>query len=251
MGGIMNGMALHGGVIPYGGTFLVFADYMRPAIRLAALMHQRVIYVFTHDSIGLGEDGPTHQPVEHLTALRTIPNVTVIRPGDAGEVAEAWRAALLHKDGPVALVLTRQKVPFIDRSHRGAASDLARGGYVLDAGARRAAPDLVFIATGSEVSLALDAQKRIEETGRAVRVVSMPSHEFFLKQSADYQASVLPEGVRRIVIEAAHSMSWQRFLRPGDVMIGIDHFGASAPYQRLYAEYGITVEAAVTAATRA
>jgi transketolase len=208
-----------------------------------------VIYVFTHDSIGLGEDGPTHQPVEHLTALRTIPNVTVIRPGDASEVAEAWRTALLHKTGPVALVLTRQKVAFIDRAHRGAAGELARGGYVLDAGARRAQPDLVLIATGSEVGLALEAQKRIEEDGRAVRVVSMPSHELFLQQTAEYQASVLPEGVRRIAIEAAHPMSWQRFLRPGDVMIGIDHFGASAPYQRLYMEYGITVEAVVAAAS--
>ena len=247
MGGIMNGMALHGGVIPYGGTFLVFSDYMRPSIRLAALMHQRVIYVFTHDSIGLGEDGPTHQPVEHLTALRTIPNVTVIRPGDSSEVAEAWRTALLHKTGPVALVLTRQKVAFIDRAHRGAAGELARGGYVLDAGARRAQPDLVLMATGSEVGLALEAQKRIEEGGKSVRVVSMPSHELFLQQPAEYQASVLPEGVRRIAIEAAHPMSWQRFLRPGDVMIGIDHFGASAPYQRLYTEYGITVDAVVAA----
>src|SRR5688572_7890776 len=249
MASMMNGMVLHGGVIPYGGTFLVFADYMRPAIRLAALMGERVIYVFTHDSIGLGEDGPTHQPVEHLTALRVIPNVTVIRPGDASEVAEAWRSALLHKGGPVALVLTRQKVPFIDRAHRGPASDLAKGGYILDAGAKRSAPDLVLIATGSEVGLALDAQKRIEETGKSVRVVSMPSHEYFLKQSAEYQASVLPEGVRRIVVEAAHSMSWHRFMRPGDVMIGIDHFGASAPYQRLYKEYGITVDAIVAAAS--
>jgi transketolase len=249
MAGIMNGMALHGGVIPYGGTFLVFSDYMRPAIRLAALMHQRVIYVFTHDSIGLGEDGPTHQPVEHLTALRTIPNMTVIRPGDASEVAEAWRVALLHKTGPVALVLTRQKVAYIDRTNRGAASELARGGYVLDAGSKPSAPELVLIATGSEVALALEAQKRIEESGRSVRVVSMPSHEFFLKQPEEYQASVLPEGVRRIAIEAAHPMSWQRFMRPGDVMIGIDHFGASAPYQRLYTEYGITVDAVVAAAS--
>ena len=249
MGGIMNGMALHGGVIPYGGTFLVFSDYMRPSIRLDALMHQRVIYVFTHDSIGLGEDGPTHQPVEHLSALRAIPNVTVIRPGDASEVAEAWRAALLHKGGPVALVLTRQKVPFIDRSHRGAAADLARGGYVLDAGAKRAAPDLVLIASGSEVGMALEAQRRIEESGRAVRVVSMPSHEYFLKQPEEYQASVLPDGVRRIAIEAAHPMSWHRFMRHGDVMIGIDHFGASAPYLRLYAEYGLTVDAVVAAAS--
>jgi len=251
MAGIMNGMALHGGVIPYGGTFLVFSDYMRPAIRLAALMHQRVIYVFTHDSIGLGEDGPTHQPVEHLTALRTIPNVTVIRPGDAGEVAEAWRAALLHRTGPVALVLTRQKVALIDRSTRGTASGLAKGGYVLDAGSKPASPEVVLIASGSEVGLALEAQRRIEESGRPVRVVSMPSHEFFLKQPAEYQASVLPERVRRIAIEAAHPMSWQRFMRPGDVMIGIDHFGASAPYQRLYTEYGITVDAVVAAANSA
>jgi len=251
MAGIMNGMALHGGVIPYGGTFLVFSDYMRPAIRLAALMHQRVIYVFTHDSIGLGEDGPTHQPVEHLTALRTIPNVTVIRPGDAGEVAEAWRAALLHRTGPVALVLTRQKVALIDRSTRGTASGLAKGGYVLDAGSKPASPEVVLIASGSEVGLALEAQRRIEESGRPVRVVSMPSHEFFLKQPAEYQASVLPERVRRIAIEAAHPMSWQRFMRPGDVMIGIDHFGASAPYQRLYTEYGITVGAVVAAANSA
>jgi transketolase len=249
MASMMNGMSLHGGVIPYGGTFLVFADYMRPAIRLAALMGERVIHVFTHDSIGLGEDGPTHQPVEHLTSLRVIPGVTVIRPGDASEVAEAWRAALLHKGGPVALVLTRQKVPFIDRAHRGPASDLAKGGYVLDAGAKRAAPDLVLIATGSEVGLALDAQKKIEETGKAVRVVSMPSHEYFLRQSPEYQASVLPEGVRRIIVEAAHPMSWHRFMRPGDVMIGIDHFGASAPYQRIYEEFGITVEAVVAAAS--
>jgi transketolase len=248
MASIMNGMTLHGGVIPYGGTFLVFADYMRPAIRLAALMKERVIYVFTHDSIGLGEDGPTHQPVEHLTALRVIPDVTVIRPGDASEVAEAWRAALLHKGGPVALVLTRQKVPFIDRAHRGPASDLAKGGYVLDAGAKRSAPDLVLIASGSEVGLALDAQKKIEATGKAVRVVSMPSHEYFLKQPAEYQASVLPDGVRRIIVEAAHSMSWHRFMRPGDTMIGIDHFGASAPYQRIYREFGITSEAIVAAA---
>ncbi len=248
MGSIMNGMALHGGVIPYGGTFLVFSDYMRPAIRLAALMHQRVIYVFTHDSIGLGEDGPTHQPVEHLTALRTIPNVTVIRPGDAAETAEAWRAALLHKEGPVALVLTRQKVALIDRTGRGAATELARGGYVLAEGSRPS-PDLVLIATGSEVGLALEARKRLEEGGQSTRVVSMPSQEFFLKQPSAYQASVLPAGVRRIVIEAAHSMSWHRFMAPGDVMIGIDHFGASAPYQRLYSEFGITVDRVVEAAT--
>lgn len=249
MGAIMNGMALHGGVIPYGGTFLVFADYMRPAIRLAALMHQRVIYVFTHDSIGLGEDGPTHQPVEHLTALRTIPNVTVIRPADANEVAEAWRAALLHRGGPVALVLTRQKVSLIDRDGRGAASGLARGAYILEEGSS-GTPDLVLVASGSEVGIAMDARARLEAgSGRSVRVVSMPSHEYFLAQPVEYQQSVLPPGVRRIAIEAAHSMSWQRFLAPGDAMVGIDRFGASAPYQRLYAEYGLTVDRVVEIAT--
>lgn len=248
MGSIMNGMALHGGVIPYGGTFLVFADYMRPAVRLAALMGQRVIYVYTHDSIGLGEDGPTHQPVEQLTSLRTIPNVTVIRPGDANEVAEAWRAALLHRGGPVALILTRQKVPLIDREGRGAASELARGGYVLAEGSK-GAPDLVLVASGSEVGLAMEARATLEnDRGRSVRVVSMPSHEYFLAQPADYRASVLPAGVKRIIVEAGHSMSWNRFMAPGDEMIGIDHFGASAPYQRLYTEFGITVERIIAAA---
>ncbi|HEX9563329.1 MAG TPA: transketolase [Gemmatimonadaceae bacterium] len=248
MASMMNGMTLHGGVIPYGGTFLVFADYMRPAIRLAALMRQRVIYVFTHDSIGLGEDGPTHQPVEQLTALRTIPNVTVLRPGDANEVAEAWRTALLHQGGPVALVLTRQKVPLIDRKNRGAASELARGAYVLAEGTKPT-PELVLMASGSEVGLALEAQARIEQVlGLSVRVVSVPSHELFLAQPDEYRSSVLPAGVRRIAIEAAHPMSWHRFLAPGDVMVGIDRFGASAPYQRVYQEYGVTVERVVAAA---
>jgi len=250
MASIMNGMALHGGVIPYGGTFLIFSDYMRPAIRLAALMHQRVIYVFTHDSIGLGEDGPTHQPIEQLTALRTIPNVTVIRPADANEVAEAWRTALLHTGGPIALVLTRQKVPLIERAGRGAASELARGGYVLAEGSTTP-PDLVLMASGSEVNLALEAQGRIQaEFGRSARVVSMPSHELFLQQPDDYREGVLPAGVRRIAIEAAHPMSWHRFLAPGDAMLGIDHFGASAPYQRIYQEFGITVDHIVAAARR-
>jgi transketolase len=248
MASMMNGMALHGGIIPYGGTFLVFSDYMRPAIRLGALMHQRVIYVFTHDSIGLGEDGPTHQPVEHLTALRTIPNMTVIRPADANEVAEAWRIALQHRSGPVAIVLTRQKVPLIDRESRGAASELARGGYVLATGATPR-PDLVLMSSGSEVGIALEAQALIEkELGLSVQVVSMPCHELFLAQPAEYRQAVLPAGVRRIAIEAAHSMSWDRFLAPGDTMIGIDRFGASAPYQRIYAEYGVTVEHVVAEA---
>ncbi len=250
MAAILNGMALHGGVIPYGGTFLIFSDYMRPAIRLAALMEQRVIYVFTHDSIGLGEDGPTHQPVEQLSALRAIPNLTVIRPADASEVAEAWRIAVRHTRGPVALVLTRQKLPFIDRAGRGAATDVARGGYVLAEPGRGNAA-LILMASGSEVSLALEAQRQIEDhLGAGVRVVSMASQELFLAQPDDYQRAVLPAGVPRIAIEAAHPMSWYRFTGTDGAVVGLDHFGASAPYQRLYAEFGLTPTHVVEVARR-
>ncbi|GMV08777.1 MAG: transketolase [Gemmatimonadota bacterium] len=249
MGAMMNGMALHGGVIPYGGTFLVFADYMRPAIRLAALMGQRVIYVLTHDSIGLGEDGPTHQPVEHLASLRCIPNLTVIRPADAAETAEAWRSALLHKGGPVALVLTRQKLPLIDREKYAAVDGAARGGYIL-ADAPNGAPAVILIASGSEVTLALDAQAALAGEGIAARVVSMPSQELFLRQPADYQASVLPSGTKRVAVEAAHPMSWYRFTGMDGAVVGIETFGASAPYQRLFKEYGMTAEAVVAAAKR-
>lgn len=249
MGAIMNGMALHGGVIPYGGTFLVFADYMRPAIRLAALMGQRVIYVFTHDSIGLGEDGPTHQPVEHLTSLRCIPNLTVIRPADAAETAEAWRAALQHTSGPVALVLTRQKLPFINRATYGAAAGALRGAYVL-ADAPDGAPELLLIASGSEVEIAMAAHPVLQAEGISARVVSMPSQELFLRQDAEYQATVLPPGARRVVVEAAHPMSWHRFVGAEGAIVGIETFGASAPYQRLYKEYGITADAVVAAARR-
>jgi len=249
MGAIMNGMALHGGVIPYGGTFLVFADYMRPAIRLAALMGQRVIYVFTHDSIGLGEDGPTHQPVEQLTSLRCIPNLTVIRPADAAETAEAWRAALQHKTGPVALVLTRQKLPLINRTTYGAAAGTLRGAYVLS-DAPDGAPELLLIASGSEVEIAMAAQPVLQAQGISARVVSMPSQELFLRQDADYQATVLPAGARRVVVEAAHPMSWHRFVGAEGAIVGIETFGASAPYQRLYQEYGLTADAVVAAARR-
>ncbi len=247
MGAIMNGMALHGGVIPYGGTFLVFADYMRPAIRLAALMGLRVIYVFTHDSIGLGEDGPTHQPVEQLTSLRCIPNLTVIRPADAAETAEAWRAALQHTKGPVALVLTRQKLPLINRATYGAAAGTLRGGYVLS-DAADGAPELLLIASGSEVEIAMAAQPVLQAQGISARVVSMPSQELFLRQDAEYQAMVLPPGARRVVVEAAHPMSWHRFVGADGAIVGIETFGASAPYQRLYKEYGITADAVVAAA---
>jgi transketolase len=249
MGAIMNGMALHGGVIPYGGTFLVFADYMRPAIRLAALMHQRVIYVFTHDSIGLGEDGPTHQPIEQLAALRCIPNLTVIRPGDASETAEAWRVAIAHKGGPVALVLTRQKVPFIDRSGRGGAAELANGGYVL-AECRCGKPAVVLIASGSEVAVALEAQRKLEdEQDVCARVVSMPSLELFARQSAEYRAKVLPTGIPRVAVEAAHPMSWHALVGDAGAVVGIERFGASAPYQRIYEEFGITAKRVAAAAS--
>ncbi len=247
MGAIMNGMALHGGIIPYGGTFLVFADYMRPAIRLAAIMHQQAIYVFTHDSIGLGEDGPTHQPIEQLTALRCIPNLTVIRPADASETAEAWRTAVTHTTGPVALVLTRQKLGFIDRTVYGSAAGVARGAYVLK-DAEGGAPQVVLMSSGSEVALALDAAKRLEAEGIRARAVSVPSMELFHAQDAAYRAEVLPAGVPRVAIEAAHPMSWYRLAGENGVVLGIERFGASAPYQRIYQELGLTVDKLVDAA---
>ncbi len=238
MASIMNGMALHGGVIPYGGTFLVFADYMRPSIRLAALMKQHVIYVFTHDSIGLGEDGPTHQPIEQLTALRCIPNLTVIRPADADETAQAWRVAVKHRGGPVAIVLTRQKLPFLEHPFD-AAAGLAQGGYVLvDPPAGR--PEIVLLSSGSEVSIARDAARQLEPAGIRARVVSMPSHELFAAQPASYRDGVLPPGVPRIAIEAAHPMSWQRWVGDSGRVIGLERFGASAPWQRVYQELGLT-----------
>jgi transketolase len=247
MGAVMNGMALHGGIIPYGGTFLVFADYMRPAIRLAALMRQQVIYVFTHDSIGLGEDGPTHQPVEHLSALRCIPNLLVLRPADAAETAEAWRTALKHRTGPSALVLTRQKLPLIDRSSHAAASGVAKGAYVLRDAADANALKAVIVATGSEVEVALKAQAELAATGVATRVVSMPSMELFAQQPKEYQDSVLPPGVRRVAVEAAHPMSWYRWVGADGAIVGIDGFGASAPAPKLFEEYGITAAAVVAA----
>ncbi len=242
MGAIMNGMALHGGFIPYGGTFLVFADYMRPAIRLAALMKQQVIYIFTHDSIGLGEDGPTHQPIEHLTSLRCIPNVLVLRPADAGEVVEAWRVALEHKTGPVALVLSRQKLPFIDRTSRSAAAHLARGAYVLGNTLDGTMPRAIILATGSEVSIALAAQQMLADEGIATRVVSVPSLELFAQQDKKWRDAVLPLGVPRVAIEAGHPMSWYRWVGDHGVVLGIQTFGASAPGPKLYAEYGMTAE---------
>jgi transketolase len=245
MGSVMNGMALHGGFIPYGGTFLVFADYMRPAIRLAALMSRQVIYVFTHDSIGLGEDGPTHQPVEHLSALRCIPNLLVLRPADATETAEAWRVALKHRTGPSAIVLTRQKLPLIERAAGGPASELHRGAYLLRA---HAAPKVVLMSSGSEVQIALDAAKELDAAGLYASVVSVPSHELFAQQDPAYRAAILPAGVPRLAVEAAHPMSWYSLVGERGRVIGIERFGASAPYQRLYEELGITVANVVAAA---
>lgn len=249
MGAAMNGMALHGGLIPFGGTFLIFSDYMRPAIRLAALMKQQVIYVFTHDSIGLGEDGPTHQPIEQLSALRAIPGLTVIRASDASEVAEAWRVALAHAHGPVALILTRQKLPLIDRSIYGSAKNLEMGAYVL-ADAVSAPPQITLIATGSEVQLVIKARETLAASGIRARVVSMPSQELFALQEQRYRDEVLLPGVPRVIIEAAHPMSWYRWAGDRGTIIGLDHFGASAPAERLFQEFGITADHVVQAAQK-
>ncbi|MEP6904746.1 MAG: transketolase [Gemmatimonadales bacterium] len=249
MGSIMNGMALHGGVIPYGATFLIFSDYMRPPIRLAAIMKIQTIYVYTHDSIGLGEDGPTHQPVEQLSTLRAIPNMTLIRPADASETAEAWRVAIKHRDGPVALVLTRQKLGFIDRTMYAAAGGLANGAYVL-ADSPGGAPQVVLMSSGSEVALILEAQQRLAAEGIRARAVSMPSHELFARKPVEYRNSVLPAGVKRIAIEAAHPMSWQRWVGDDGVILGIERFGASAPYKEIYTHLGLTVDKLVETAKK-
>ncbi len=247
MGAIMNGMALHGGVHPFGGTFLIFSDYMRPAIRLAALMRLPVTYVFTHDSIGLGEDGPTHQPIEHLAALRAIPGLLDLRPADGPETAEAWRAALSHRTGPSFLALTRQTVPAIDRGPgRPSASGLHRGAYILRE-ARSGNPDAVVIASGSEIGTALEARALLHDDGIDARVVSMPSWRLFAAQSADYRNAVLPDGVLKVSIEAGSTMGWDRWVGPDGISIGIDRFGASAPFQEIYRRYGVTADAVCTA----
>jgi transketolase len=253
MGGIANGMALHGGVRPFCGTFLVFSDYMRPSIRIAALSHAPVIYVFTHDSIGVGEDGPTHQPVEHLAALRAIPGLTVIRPADARETIEAWQVAL-QRGGPVALILTRQKLPILSRARvrlpaagtADAASMVARGGYVLSEAAQGAAPELILIGTGSEVSRCIEAQAKLEADGIAVRVVSLPSWELFEEQPAAYRELVLPARVaRRLAVEAGVPLGWERY---APATIGMTRFGASAPEAVLFEKFGLTADAIATRA---
>jgi transketolase len=250
MGAVLNGMALHGGILPYGASFLIFSDYMRPPIRLAALMERQVIYVYTHDSIGLGEDGPTHQPIEMLATLRAIPHLTLLRPADANETAEAWRVAIGHRDGPVVLALSRQNLGVVDRSKYGAASGVARGAYVLSeaAGGR---PEVILLASGSEVEIVLAAQEKLAARQVAVRVVSVPSLELFARQPESYRDQVLPPAVRRrLAVEAAHPMPWYRWVGDQGDVIGLTRFGASAPYERIYRELGLTPDAVVARVER-
>ncbi len=274
MAAIAGGMAMHGGIIPFTGTFFTFADYMRPAIRLAALMGLRVIYIFSHDSIGVGEDGPTHQPVEQLMSLRAIPNLVVIRPADANETVEAWRMAVENGDGPTALIFTRQNLPVADRSTFGPADGLRRGGYLFwESAAGRlegergdgeprppqeavvtpeaVLPEAILIGTGSELQIALAAAKTLAAEGIRVRVVSLPSWELFDRQPLAYRDQILPPGVRaRVAVEAGIRLGWEHYVGLDGAIVGIDRFGASAPYQTLYEQFGITAEAVAAAARR-
>jgi transketolase len=245
MGAVMNGLALHGGVIPYGGTFFVFTDYMRSAMRMAALMGIRVVYVLTHDSIGLGEDGPTHQPIEHLLSLRAIPNMSVFRPADANETIVGWRQALQRTDGPTCLVLTRQKLPVYERDTSGVApaTEAAKGGYVFTEDTDYAA---ILIASGSELEQAVEAKKQLNNKGIGVRIVSMPSTDIFDNQTAAYREAVLPRKVKvRVAVEAGATLGWYKYVGLDGAVIGIDRFGASAPYQTIYKQLGLTTEAVV------
>ena len=244
MGSIMNGITLSRALIPYGGTFLIFSDYMRPPIRLAALMKLRVVYVFTHDSIFLGEDGPTHQPIGQLAALRAIPNLAVVRPADACETAEAWRIALGRAHGPTALALTRQNVPILEETCRLAREGVARGAYVLaDPADTEGEPRAILIATGSEVHVALEAHRQLTGEGIPTRVVSMPCQELFAEQPREYQESVLPPGLRkRLAIEAAIPFGWHRWVGDEGEIHGVERFGASAPWKDLAREFGFTPE---------
>ncbi|MER6272828.1 transketolase [Streptomyces sp900105755] len=252
MGAILNGIALQSLTRPYGGTFLTFSDYMRPAVRLAALMKLPTTYVWTHDSIGLGEDGPTHQPVEHLAALRAVPGLDVVRPADANETTVCWRTVLEHRDRPAALVLTRQNVPVLDRGStaHAPARHAARGGYVLaDTAGAGTTPDVILVATGSEVHIALAARTLLETDGLSVRVVSMPCREWFAAQPPAYQDEVLPPAVRaRVSVEAAVGQGWRDVVGDAGRIVSLEHYGASADYERLYSEFGITPEAVATAA---
>jgi transketolase len=248
MGAILNGIALHGGTRPYGGTFLVFSDYMRPSVRLAALMKLPVVYVWTHDSIGLGEDGPTHQPVEHLTALRAIPGLDVVRPADANETVWAWRQALEHTDRPTALALSRQALPTLDRTGLAGAEGVAKGGYVL-AEASTGKPQVILVGTGSEVQLCLTARERLEADGTPTRVVSMPCQEWFFAQDEAYRESVLPRGVKaRVSVEAGIAMSWRGIVGDSGESVSLEHYGASAPHTVLFEQFGFTPDRIVAAA---
>lgn len=242
MGSIVNGMAVFGGLIPYGGTFLVFSDYMRPAIRLSALSHYPSIWVFTHDSVGVGEDGPTHQPVEHIAALRAIPNLVVLRPGDANEVNEAWKFAISNRDGPTALILSRQNMPTLDRDIYPAASELNRGAYVL-ADMGESEPEIILMASGTEVGLALNAAGLLAAEGVNTRIVSFPSWELFAEQDQHYQEAVFPKSIKaRLAIEAGVSDGWYRWVGSDGDTVSVDHFGASAPADIVYDKFGLTVE---------
>ena len=245
MGSIMNGITLHGGTRVYGGTFLVFSDYMRPPVRLAALMHLPTIYVWTHDSIGLGEDGPTHQPIEQLAALRAIPGLDVVRPADANETAVVWRQVLENTDRPAGIALSRQGLPVLDRA---AVADAGKGGYIL-AESSAATPQVILIATGSEVSLALTARERLEAMGTPTRVVSMPCQEWFYSQDRAYQQQVLPPAVKaRVSVEAGVSQGWRAIVGEGGEIVAIDHFGASAAAGVLFEQFGFTPDRVVAAA---
>ena len=243
MGSVMNGMTLHGGVRVFGGTFLIFSDYMRPPIRLASLMEQPTIYVFTHDSVGLGEDGPTHQPIEQLAALRAIPGLVDLRPADANETVEAWRFAMEHTEGPVFMALTRQALPHLDRSFLAPASGLRKGAYVLADAEGGGDPDVILIASGSEVSVALEARDRLRGEGIGARVVSMPSWALFCQQPKQYRDEVLPPSVRaRVAVEAASTMGWASWVGADGAVVGITHFGSSAPAKRIFEELGFSAE---------
>jgi transketolase len=260
MGSTLTGISLNGGLIPFGGTFMCFSDYMRPAIRLAALSEVQAIYVFTHDSIGLGEDGPTHQPIEHLAALRAIPHLFVIRPADPHEVREAWRLAILRRRAPTVLALTRQKLPLVDRAVYASAEGVRRGGYILaeahltdgqQSGSEATAPQLILIATGSEVTLALEARLALQKQGIPTRVVSMPCCELFAEQSEQYRNQVLPPAITaRLAIEAGVRQGWDRYVGPEGDVICLDRFGASAPVEAVMRELGFSVENVLAHARR-
>jgi len=255
MAAILNGIVLHGNTRPFGGTFLIFSDYMRPAVRLAALMKSPSIFVWTHDSVALGEDGPTHQPIEQLASLRAIPGLDVVRPGDANEVAWAWKTILERRQGPAGIVLTRQNIPVFERGDGEASGDtfasarnVAKGAYIL-AEAVGGTPDVILIATGSEVQLAVNAREELKVHGINARVVSAPSLEWFQEQPAEYRESVLPKSVTaRVSIEAGIALTWNSYVGDRGRSISIEHFGASADYKTLFREFGITTEAVVAAA---